>query len=155
MTMLTWPGPRKPSICRSGSSRMARSVGMMVMWLQNTEKLATPSRRACSNVIAVAGIVVSKPRPKNTTGRCGLSRASCSASSGEYTMRTSAPSARACSRLCVEPGTRIASPKVAKIMPGCRASAIASSTRPIGNTQTGQPGPCTNSTVGGNICWMP
>ena len=58
-------------------------VGMMVMWLQNSEKLATPSRLACSTVSAVLGMVVSKPRPKNTTSRSGFWRASFSASRGE------------------------------------------------------------------------
>ena len=58
-------------------------VGTMVMWLQNTEKLSMPSRSACSTVSAVDGMVVSKPRPKNTTSRSGLLRASASASSGE------------------------------------------------------------------------
>ena len=42
-----------------------------------------------------------------------------------------------------------------KITSGRSASATQSSTRPIGNTQTGQPGPCTNSTASGSICWMP
>ena len=35
ITMLTWPGPRKPSICRSGESRIALTVGMMAMGLRN------------------------------------------------------------------------------------------------------------------------
>ena len=55
----------------------------MVMWLQKSEKLAVPAASACSTVIAVLGIVVSKPRPKNTTWRSGCSCASFSASSGE------------------------------------------------------------------------
>ena len=41
----------------------------------------------------------------------------------------------------LEPGTRIASPKAVNITLGCSASAIASSNRPLGITQTGQPGP--------------
>ena len=40
----------------------------------------------------------------------------------------------------MEPGTRIMSPNVVKMTSGCSASHIASSTRPIGITQTGQPG---------------
>ncbi len=70
-------------------------------------------------------------------------------------MRTSAPSAFAFSRLLREPGTRMASPNVVKMTSGRSASATQSSTRPIGSTQTGQPGPCTNSTSSGSICWMP
>ena len=41
------------------------------------------------------------------------------------------------------------SPKQVKITPGSRAMAMPSSTRPIGITQTGQPGPCTSSTLAG------
>ena len=64
-------------------------------------------------------------------------------------MRTSAPSAFASSRVPHEPGTRIMSPKQVKITSGRRATAMASSTRPMGMTQTGQPGPCTSSTLAG------
>ena len=81
--MLTWPGPTNPSSRRSGESRIALIVGMMVMWLQNSEKLRTPCARAWISVIAVLGIVVSKPRPKKITSRSGFLRASASASSGE------------------------------------------------------------------------
>ena len=48
-----------------------------------------------------------------------------------------------------------ASPKVVKITPVVSARATQSSTRPIGRTHTGQPGPCTSSTTPGNICSMP
>ena len=65
-------------------------------------------------------------------------------------MRMSAPSALASSRLPSEPGTRIMSPKQVKITPGSRAMAMPSSTRPIGITHTGQPGPCTSSTLAGS-----
>ena len=41
------------------------------------------------------------------------------------------------------------SPKQVKITPGSCASAMPSSTRPIGITHTGQPGPCTSSTFDG------
>ena len=41
------------------------------------------------------------------------------------------------------------SPKQVKITPGSLASAMPSSTRPIGITHTGQPGPCTSSTFAG------
>ena len=65
-------------------------------------------------------------------------------------MRTSAPSAFASVSVPCEPGTRIMSPKHVKITPGSWAIAIASSTRPIGMTQTGQPGPWTSSTLAGS-----
>ena len=42
------------------------------------------------------------------------------------------------------------SPKQVKITPGSWAMAIPSSTRPIGITQTGQPGPWTSSTFAGS-----
>ena len=70
-------------------------------------------------------------------------------------MRTSAPPALASSRLLREPGTRMASPKVVKITPGVSAIATQSSTRPIGSTQTGQPGPCTSSIWAGSIVSIP
>ena len=54
-----------------------------------------------------------------------------------------------------EPGTRIMSPKHVKITPGCLASAMPSSTRPIGITHTGHPGPCTSSTFSGSRSSMP
>ena len=43
------------------------------------------------------------------------------------------------------PGTRIMSPNDVMITSGAAARCIASSTRPIGITHTGQPGPCTSS----------
>ena len=64
-------------------------------------------------------------------------------------MRTSAPSAFASSSVPCEPGMRSMSPKQVKITPGSWAIAMPSSTRPIGITQTGQPGPCTSSTFAG------
>ena len=53
------------------------------------------------------------------------------------------------------PGTRMASPKVVKITPGVSASATQSSTRPMGNTHTGQPGPCTSSIASGSMVSIP
>ena len=44
ITVDTWPGPMKPSSRRSGESRMALMAGMIVTWLQNTEKFVSPSR---------------------------------------------------------------------------------------------------------------
>jgi hypothetical protein len=70
-------------------------------------------------------------------------------------MRTSAPRACASSSEPVPPGTRIMSPNVASVTPSVSAMAIASSTRPIGITHTGQPGPCTSSTSGGSSSSSP
>ena len=99
--------------------------------------------------------MVSKPTAKNTTSRSGLASAMRRASRGEYTMRTSAPWALASSRFSEPPGTRIMSPNEVKIVPGVLATAMASSTRPMGMTHTGQPGPWTSSTVGGSTFSMP
>ena len=129
--------------------------GTIVTWLQKTRKLVTPSSRARSSVSAVDGAVVSKPTAKNTTSRSGVSTAMRNASRGEYTKRTSAPRAFASSRFPVLPGTRIMSPNEVKITPSVWATAIASSTRPIGITHTGQPGPCTSSTESGSTCSIP
>ena len=60
------------------------------------------------------------------------------AASRRSARRRRAPWLRAGSRCC--PGTRIMSPNDVKITPGVSATAIASSTRPIGITHTGQPG---------------
>ena len=65
-------------------------------------------------------------------------------------MRTSAPCALASSSVPREPGTRIMSPKQVKITPGSWARAMPSSTRPMGMTHTGQPGPWTSSTFAGS-----
>ena len=70
-------------------------------------------------------------------------------------MRTSAPCALASCSEPSEPGIRIMSPKQVKITPGWCAMAIPSSTRPIGMTQTGQPGPCTSSTLAGSRSSIP
>ena len=117
-TVDTWPGPRKPDSRRSGDSRIALIGGTMVTWLQNTLKFLTPSARARTSVTAVDGAVVSNPTAKNTTWRSGLSTATLSASSGEYTNRTSAPRALASMRLPFDPGTRIMSPNVVKMTSG-------------------------------------
>ena len=65
-------------------------------------------------------------------------------------MRTSAPAALASCSEPWEPGIRSMSPKQVKITPGWWAMAIPSSTRPIGMTHTGQPGPWTSSTLAGS-----
>ena len=118
-------------------------------WETRMLKLPTPSSRARQTAIALAGAVVSKPTAKNTTClvrdcRCAIS----SASSGEYTTRTSPPRARTCSRSHSLPGTRSMSPKrgedhVRVGPPGASALSICSS----GVTQTGQPGPWIISTA--------
>ena len=70
-------------------------------------------------------------------------------------MRMSAPSAFASVSVFSEPGTRIMSPKQAKMMSFSVAIAMPSSTRPIGITQTGQPGPWTSSTFSGSRSSIP
>jgi hypothetical protein len=67
----------------------------------------------------------------------------------------SAPAAFASMNVCSEPGTRIMSPKQVKMTSSLRAIASPSSTRPIGITQTGQPGPWTSSTFSGSRSSMP
>jgi hypothetical protein len=47
------------------------------------------------------------------------------------------------------PGTRIMSPNEVMITSGCLAMKMASSTRPMGITQTGQPGPWTRVMLSG------
>ena len=139
----------------SGESRIARIAGTMVTWLLNTEKLVTPSSRARRSVSAVDGAVVSKPIAKKQTCLLGSSCAILSASSGEYTMRMSAPRALSSSGVPFVPGTRIMSPKHASTVPGIEAIASPSSTRPVGSTHTGQPGPCTSSTLSGRMSRRP
>ena len=124
-------------------------AGMIVTWLQKMEKLSSFSAAARSTVIAVDGVVVSNPMAMNTTRLSGFCRAIFSESSGEYTIRMSVPCALASKNDPVLPGTRIMSPNEVMMVSGCAASAIASSTRPIGMTQTGQPGPCTSVTCSG------
>ena len=111
--------------------------------MQKIEKLSRPSAAARSTVIAVDGAVVSKPMAMNTTRLSGFFLAIFSESSGEYTIRMSVPLALASKNDPLLPGTRIMSPNEVMMTSGSAASAMASSTRPIGITQTGQPGPCT------------
>ena len=82
-TVLTWPGPMKPSRRRSGESSSARSGGTIVTWLHMQLKFRMPSAFARLSVSAVDGAVVSKPIAKKTTSRSGFERAIRSASSGE------------------------------------------------------------------------
>ena len=65
--------------------------------------------------------MVSKPIAKNTTCRSGLRRAILSASSGEYTMRTSAPSALGVEEDAVAAGHAHHVAEVVRITPGCFA----------------------------------
>ena len=155
ITVETCPGPMNASSRMSGESRMARIAGMIVTWLQNTEKLRMPSALARISVSAVEGAVVSKPMAKNITCRSGWRRASFSASEGEYTMRTSMPRALCSSGLPSVPGTRIMSPNAAKITFGSFAIERPSSIRPIGSTHTGQPGPWISSMFSGRMSLRP
>jgi len=102
-----------------------------------------------STVIAVDGVVVSKPMAMNTTRRSGWLRAILSESSGEYTIWMSAPRALASRKEPRAPGTRSRSPNDVMMTPSCSAIQIASSTRPMGITHTGHPGPCTSCTSSG------
>ena len=111
----TWPGPRNACTRLSGDSRMAAMAGGTSTCDTSIEKLPRPCRRAWKTAIAFAGAVVSKPIPKKTTRRCGLSRAMRSASSGEYTTRTSAPLPFRVRRSPCDPGTRSMSPNDVKI----------------------------------------
>ncbi len=62
---------------------MAVIAGGTSTWDTSSEKLVSPSRWACTTDIALAGAVVSKPTPKNTTFLSGFSAATRVASSGE------------------------------------------------------------------------
>ena len=64
--VLTCPGPIKPSNLKSGLSRIALMAGIIMTWLQKMEKLVVASALARSKVIAVDGVVVSKPMAKKT-----------------------------------------------------------------------------------------
>ena len=96
-------------------------AGMIVTWLQKTEKFVIPSALARMRISAVDGAVVSNPIAKNSTCRSGLARASLSASVGEYTIRTSSPLALCSSGLPCAPGTRIMSPNAVNMTSGCLA----------------------------------
>ena len=72
-----------PSLRTSGDSRMLVMAAGVSTWLHTTLKLSSPARAASLMTSAVGGVVVSKPIAKNTTSRCGFSRATFSASAGE------------------------------------------------------------------------
>ncbi len=101
------------------------------------------------------GAVVSNPIAMNTTCLSGFCFAMRSESSGEYTMRMSVPSALESKNVPFEPGTRIMSPNDVMITSGRLARWMASSTRPMGMTHTGQPGPCTSETCSGRWSAIP
>ena len=81
------------------------------------EKFRSPARSARRTDMAFAGAVVSNPTAKNTTCLEGHSLAIVTASSGEYTTRTSPPRAFAVRRSTVLPGTRSMSPKEQTMAP--------------------------------------
>ena len=128
---------------------MAFTAGTIVTWLQNTEKFSMPSAAARSTVIAVDGVVVSKPMRHEHHAPPGIAPGDLQ----RVQRRVHHADVRA-RRLGVQqepcpPGTRSMSPNEARMTPGWRAMWIASSTRPIGITHTGQPGPCTSETCSG------
>ena len=155
MTVDTWPGPRNPSRRRSGDSRIALIGGTIVTWLQNTRKLRTPSlarlqqrqRRRWRGRLEADGeehhvaVRVLDRHPQRVERRVHHPHV------GAARLRLE--------QVPVSSGTRIMSPKLVKMTPGVSATAMASSIRPIGITHTGQPGPCTSSTVSGRTCSMP
>ena len=142
ITVETCPGPINASMRMSGESRIARMAGMMVTWLQKTEKFRRPSARARMSVRAVEGAVVSKPMAKNMTCLSGFLRASLQSVGGGIDDSHHPPRAP-CIREGVPfaPGTRIKSPKAVKMTSGCRHMERPSSILPMGKTQTGHPGP--------------
>ena len=70
-------------------------------------------------------------------------------------MRISVPRALCSSGLPWVPGTRITSPKAVKIAPWSCATDRPSSVRPMGSTQTGQPGPWISSMFAGRTSARP
>ena len=132
----------KPSRRRSGDSSSARSGGTIVTWLHMQEKLRDAlglralqrqrgrRRRRLEadreeDDLAIGVLLGDPQRVERRVDHADVGA-----------LR---PSPRAACRR--EPGTRIMSPKQVKITPGSWAIAMPSSTRPIGITQTGQPGP--------------
>ncbi len=99
--------------------------------------------------MALDGAVVSNPMAMNTTRLSGFCLAIFRLSRGEYTIRMSAPRAVASKKAPLLPGTRIMSPNEVMITSGWLAMKMASSTRPMGITQTGQPGPWTRVMLSG------
>ena len=83
ITVHTWPAARNACTRHDGDSMIAAIAGGTSTCETSSEKFSMPSRLAWYTVIALAGAVVSKPMPKNTTCLSGCSRATVSASSGE------------------------------------------------------------------------
>ena len=140
----------KPSRRRSGESSSARSGGTIVTWLHMHEKFGhalgpRPLERQRGggrggleadreeHHLAV-GVLLGDPQ--------GVERRVDHPDVGALGLGVQQRALRA--------GTRIMSPKQVKITPGSWASAMPSSTRPIGITHTGQPGPWTSSTFSGS-----
>ncbi|KOT86028.1 hypothetical protein ADK70_20715, partial [Streptomyces rimosus subsp. pseudoverticillatus] len=55
ITAHTCPAARKACTSQSGSASRAVMAGGTRTWLTRTEKLASPSRRACRTAMALAG----------------------------------------------------------------------------------------------------
>ena len=97
-------------------------AGIMVTWLQKTEKFRSPSALARLKVRAVEGAVVSNPMAKNMTWRSGLFCAILQRIGG----RVDNPHVHAArlifERASLGPGTRIMSPNAVKITSALRPS---------------------------------
>ena len=149
-TVATWPGPMKPSSRRSGDSSSARSGGTIVTWLHMHEKFAIAlGLRPLQRERGRRRRRLEADREEDDLAVRVLAARSAArrAASRPCARRRPRPWRRAACRS--QPGTRIMSPKQVKITSGSCASAMPSSTRPIGITQTGQPGPWTSSTFVG------
>ena len=155
ITVQTCPAARNPSTRRSGAERIDSIAGGTSTCETSSEKLVTPRDFAWCTAIAWAGAVVSKPTAKKTISRSGRCSARASASSGEYTTRTSPPRAFTDRRSRSVPGTRSMSPNEQKITSGREASATAWSTIATGVTQTGHPGPWISAISGGKSSSRP
>ena len=83
MTVETWPGPINASMRMSGESRIARIAGMIVTWLQKTEKLRMPSALARIKRQCGGGRRGFKTNGEKHHVLIGVAFASLSASKGE------------------------------------------------------------------------
>ena len=142
----------KASSRRSGESRIALMAGMIVTWLQKTEKLLDAlglrpqhGQRGRRGRRLEADRVEDDLRGRGSAAR-SAARPAASRPSG--CRRRAALASRKEPR---PPGTRIMSPKQVRMTSSRSAIAMPSSTRPIGITHTGQPGPCTSSIVLGQV----
>ena len=101
--------------------------------------------------MALAGAVVSKPTPKNTTCRSGFSDGQFDGIERRIDDAHVAALALDLEQIAAVPGTRSMSPNEQKITPGCAAMASALSISSSGVTHTGQPGPWTISSRGQHL----